>query len=94
MRVFFWSFVFESLERLSRSSNEPNRFDRASLSAPVLQPRPNNGCRRDLDPAALFDLYEACKEFTRRCESGEVRSVRSYALMKAAVEKAEVKRPV
>lgn len=42
-----------------------------------------------LNPDALLDLYEACKEFVRKCECGEARSRRSYAQMKAAVEKAE-----
>lgn len=47
----------------------------------------------DLRAAALMsaapELYLACKEFIRKVESGEASSVRSYAQMKAAVEKAE-----
>lgn len=35
------------------------------------------------------DLLAACKEFVRKCECGEARSVRSYAQMKAAIAKAE-----
>lgn len=41
--------------------------------------------------AAAPDMYEACKEFVRKCECGEARSVRSYAQMKAALAKAEGK---
>jgi len=39
--------------------------------------------------AAAPDLLKACKEFVRKCECGEARSRRSYAEMKAAIEKAE-----
>ena len=39
--------------------------------------------------AAAPELYEACKEFVRKCECGEARSHRSYAQMKAALAKAE-----
>ncbi len=39
--------------------------------------------------AAAPDLYEACKEFVRKCENGQAKSVRSYAQMKAAIEKVE-----
>lgn len=41
--------------------------------------------------AAAPDLLEACKEFVRKCECGQARSVRSYAQMKAAIAKAEGK---
>ena len=34
-------------------------------------------------------LLAACKEFVRKCESGEARSVRSYAQMKVAINEAE-----
>ena len=43
---------------------------------------------RNLQEAAL-DLYEACKEFVRKVESKQARSVRSYAQMKAAIAKAD-----
>lgn len=36
------------------------------------------------DQAAKL-LYEACKEFVRKCDCGEARSVRSYAQMKEAI---------
>lgn len=39
--------------------------------------------------AAAPELYEACKEFVRKVERGEARSVKSYAQMKAAISKAE-----
>lgn len=39
--------------------------------------------------AAAPDLMEACEEFVRKCESGEVRSKRSYQQMKAAISKAK-----
>lgn len=39
--------------------------------------------------AAAPDLYEACKEFVRKVESGEAKSKRSYAQMKAALAKAD-----
>ena len=39
--------------------------------------------------AAAPELYEACKEFVRKCECGEARSHRIYAQMKAALAKAE-----
>jgi len=39
--------------------------------------------------AAAPDLLEACKEFVRKVDCGEARSVRSYAQMKAAIRKAE-----
>lgn len=35
-------------------------------------------------------LLAACKEFVRKCESGEASSRRSYAQMKAALKLAEV----
>lgn len=38
--------------------------------------------------STLPDLVEACEEFVRKVESGEARSVRSYAQMKAALTKA------
>lgn len=41
--------------------------------------------------AAAPELLEACKEFVRKVECGEARSKRSYAQMKAAIAKAEVK---
>ncbi len=34
-------------------------------------------------------LYEACKEFVRKVECGNARSVDSYSEMKAAINKAE-----
>lgn len=37
---------------------------------------------------ALPDLYKACEEFVRKVESGEAKSKRSYAEMKAAILKA------
>ena len=39
--------------------------------------------------AAAPELYEACREFVRKCECGEARSRRSYAQMKAAIANAE-----
>lgn len=39
--------------------------------------------------AAAPDLLAACKEFVRKCECGEAKSVRSYAQMAAAIAKAE-----
>jgi hypothetical protein len=39
--------------------------------------------------AAAPDMYEACKEFVRKCDCGETRSTRSYAQMKAALAKAD-----
>jgi len=39
--------------------------------------------------AAVPDLLVACEEFVRKCESGEARSVKSYAQMKAAIIKAK-----
>jgi hypothetical protein len=39
--------------------------------------------------AAAPDLLKACREFVSKCECGEARSRRSYAEMKAAIEKAE-----
>jgi len=42
----------------------------------------------NLQEAAL-DLYEACKEFVRKVECKQARSVRSYAQMKAAIAKAD-----
>ena len=39
--------------------------------------------------AAAPDLYEACKEFVRKVDCGEARSVRSYKQMKSAIAKAE-----
>ena len=39
--------------------------------------------------AAMPDLLAACREFVRKCESGEASSRRSYAQMKAAIAKAE-----
>lgn len=44
-----------------------------------------------LAPESLPVLYLACKEFVRKCECGEARSVRSYAQMKAAIALAEGK---
>ena len=38
--------------------------------------------------AAAPDLLAACQEFVRKVESGEARSRRSYAQMKAAIAKA------
>lgn len=38
--------------------------------------------------AAAPDLLAACQEFVRKVECGEARSKRSYAQMKAAIEKA------
>jgi hypothetical protein len=43
---------------------------------------------RNLQEAAL-DLYEACKEFVRKVESNQVRSLHSYVQMKAAIAKAD-----
>ena len=42
-----------------------------------------------LNPKALEALYEACKEFVRKCEAGEARSSRSYKQMKEAIAIAE-----
>lgn len=42
---------------------------------------------------AAKDLLAACKEFVRKVEAGEARSVRSYAQMKAAITKAENAQP-
>ncbi len=39
--------------------------------------------------AASRDLLDACKEFVRKVEAGEARSIRSYAQMKAAIAKVE-----
>lgn len=39
--------------------------------------------------ATAPDLLEACKEFVRKVECGEARSRRSYAQMKAAINKVE-----
>ena len=39
--------------------------------------------------AAAPDLFAACKEFVRKVECGEARSVRSYRQMKDAIAKAE-----
>jgi len=39
--------------------------------------------------AASWELLEACKEFVRKVDCGEARSVKSYAQMKAAIAKAE-----
>jgi hypothetical protein len=44
--------------------------------------------KRVLNSAAK-ELYDACKEFVRKCECGEAHSVRSYAQMKRAIRKAE-----
>ena len=41
--------------------------------------------------AAAPKLYEACKEFVRKCECGEARSVRSYKQMKEAINLVEGK---
>jgi len=41
--------------------------------------------------AAAPDLLAACKEFVRKCDSGEARSKRSYAQMQAAIAKAEAR---
>lgn len=53
----------------------------------------HNGSAEDDANAYLFaaapDLLEACKEFCRKVESGEAKSSRSYAQMKAAIAKAE-----
>lgn len=38
--------------------------------------------------AAAPELLAACMEFVRKCECGEARSKRSYAQMKAAINKA------
>lgn len=37
------------------------------------------------------ELLAACEEFVRKCDAGEARSVRSYAQMKAAIEKCGAK---
>lgn len=42
---------------------------------------------RDVLIAQRDELLAACEEFVRKCDSGEARSVRSYAQMKAAIEK-------
>lgn len=39
--------------------------------------------------AAAPDLLAACREFVRKCDVGEARSVRSYTQMSAAIQKAE-----
>lgn len=39
--------------------------------------------------AAAPELLAACKEFVRKCDHGEARSIRSYAEMSAAITKAE-----
>ena len=39
--------------------------------------------------SAAPELFAACKEFVRKCECGEARSIRSYAQMKDAISKAE-----
>lgn len=39
--------------------------------------------------AAAPDLLAACREFVRKCETGQASSVRSYAQMQAAIAKAE-----
>lgn len=37
--------------------------------------------------AAIAELLGICKEFVRRVDCGEIRSKRTYARMKAAIEK-------
>lgn len=37
--------------------------------------------------AAAPDLLEACEEFCRKVESGQARSIKSYAQMKAAIDR-------
>ncbi len=44
---------------------------------------------QSLNTEGLVLCYEACKEFVRKVESGAARSLRSYAQMKAAIERAE-----
>jgi hypothetical protein len=74
-------------------SSSPHRLDRTSGGsagdAAKVPVRVIYRGRSALNPEALVDLYDACAEFIRRCDCGEVRSRRSYAQMKAAVEKAE-----
>jgi len=38
---------------------------------------------------AAPDLLAACREFVRKCDAGEAKSVRSYAQMRAAIAKYE-----
>jgi hypothetical protein len=45
----------------------------------------------NLSNEAQKALYDACKEFVRKVESGEARSRRSYEQMKKAIELAEEK---
>jgi hypothetical protein len=42
---------------------------------------------------AAPELLAACKEFVRKCECGEARSVRSYAQMRTAIALAERREP-
>jgi hypothetical protein len=56
--------------------------------------RNNNECnhQKDVDSRLLSAapyLLAACKEFVRKCECGEVRSVKSYNEMKKAIAIAE-----
>jgi hypothetical protein len=85
-----WSFAIESLKCLSSPRERPDTIsDSATLAAHKIVIRRIYKSRPALNPDALADLYDACREFVRRCDCGEVRSRRSYAQMKAAVEKAE-----
>jgi hypothetical protein len=88
-----WRFVLESLSCLSSSPERPNGVGtQATGDAPKISVRVRYRGRPPLNPEALVDLYDACKEFIRRCDCGEVRSKRSYAQMKAAVKKADMAR--
>jgi len=78
-----WRFVIEFLNCFSSLLHRSDKFGNPTTAD---APKPSVP---ELNPEALVDLYNACREFMRKCESGEVRSRRSYTQMKAAVEKAE-----
>lgn len=60
---------------------------------PCMHDRPSGAQPAPIPADAAQDLLAACKEFVRKVEAGEARSVRSYEQMKAAITKAENVQP-
>ena len=72
-----------------RPTKNPEDSTARPENASLHNPRFDEACANARLISAAPELYEACAEFVRKCESGEACSTRSYAQMKAAITKAE-----
>ena len=71
-----------------QSPNKPGGLTDITRWASISMPSSDEGLANARLISAAPDLLAACEEFCRKVDAGEARSVRSYAQMAAAIEKA------